>query len=346
MNDKPRNLCATCGSNSTMKCSGCRCVYYCSVLHQKEDWKKHKQVCMKGSSIKYNKQTGAPLDKYIPQEWKAALHVNGITKLQQDLMRDRMNEFFAGLDGTFTVVSNNINIDGNNIPDCSQIRINWRNTRNDAGIQNSSGERNILFLSSQSLVMELHAMNLKSVDEHYKYLEGGFLYLIGEPHLFWSLMIHRKSTSGQLCFPPPIVNPEKPWADDSWAVRELERIGNPIINRTTNTGISNSPLQIKIASRSLSTIAILNKNEAFNDVLLSLSSSSSIAAPSMTVATLPKWWSDCEQLWGGVLARVTGNKPPCMFYCTPVGCGAGVGCVGSHDQQWKAAIETIKRRKL
>lgn len=38
--------CAVCEVESNLKaCSGCGEIYYCSVEHQKQDWKQHKGNC-------------------------------------------------------------------------------------------------------------------------------------------------------------------------------------------------------------------------------------------------------------------------------------------------------------
>lgn len=37
--------CRICSIPSKLKCSNCNQIYYCSVKHQKEDWKKHKLHC-------------------------------------------------------------------------------------------------------------------------------------------------------------------------------------------------------------------------------------------------------------------------------------------------------------
>lgn len=44
--DEDRQYCELCGKmENLMKCSRCRSSFYCSKDHQKQDWKKHKQVC-------------------------------------------------------------------------------------------------------------------------------------------------------------------------------------------------------------------------------------------------------------------------------------------------------------
>lgn len=37
--------CAVCSQAADKSCSGCKNVYYCSLNHQKEDWKRHKNSC-------------------------------------------------------------------------------------------------------------------------------------------------------------------------------------------------------------------------------------------------------------------------------------------------------------
>lgn len=40
-----QNKCAVCAEKSTSKCSNCKQVYYCTVAHQKADWRRHKSEC-------------------------------------------------------------------------------------------------------------------------------------------------------------------------------------------------------------------------------------------------------------------------------------------------------------
>ena len=39
------SVCAVCSSPAPHKCARCKCVFYCSPAHQKEDWGAHKIQC-------------------------------------------------------------------------------------------------------------------------------------------------------------------------------------------------------------------------------------------------------------------------------------------------------------
>lgn len=45
MNNDEQSKCFVCGKETVSKCSNCAKAYYCSVNHQKQDWKNHKLNC-------------------------------------------------------------------------------------------------------------------------------------------------------------------------------------------------------------------------------------------------------------------------------------------------------------
>ena len=46
MENNPNEVyCAICGVVSTLKCSKCLSIYYCSAEHQLQDWSTHKLEC-------------------------------------------------------------------------------------------------------------------------------------------------------------------------------------------------------------------------------------------------------------------------------------------------------------
>ncbi|KAK2868929.1 hypothetical protein Q7C36_000800 [Tachysurus vachellii] len=58
--DQDRQYCELCGKmENLMKCGRCRSSFYCSKDHQKQDWKKHKQVCKKAEVCAHLQQQQA-----------------------------------------------------------------------------------------------------------------------------------------------------------------------------------------------------------------------------------------------------------------------------------------------
>ncbi|XP_027007958.1 egl nine homolog 1 isoform X1 [Tachysurus fulvidraco] len=58
--DQDRQYCELCGKmENLMKCGRCRSSFYCSKDHQKQDWKKHKQVCKKAEVCAHLQQQHA-----------------------------------------------------------------------------------------------------------------------------------------------------------------------------------------------------------------------------------------------------------------------------------------------
>jgi hypothetical protein len=41
----PEDKCDICSAPAGHKCSACKQVSYCSKVHQKQDWKKHRSAC-------------------------------------------------------------------------------------------------------------------------------------------------------------------------------------------------------------------------------------------------------------------------------------------------------------
>jgi len=39
--------CLVCGTSSTKSCASCKTAYYCGGVHQKQDWRSHKEYCRK-----------------------------------------------------------------------------------------------------------------------------------------------------------------------------------------------------------------------------------------------------------------------------------------------------------
>lgn len=93
------------------------------------------------------------------------------------------------------------------IPPLTPLRLDWCDPR-EGGKQ---GRWHFEAYDSASLAMELHMINRGIVDE-YKVLDGGLMYLIGEPQLFWPMMINYR-LAGSCCPPFPPGAPISTYAE-------------------------------------------------------------------------------------------------------------------------------------
>ena len=142
----------------------------------------------------------------------------------------------AGLKGRFVVKTerNGKVLKGNNMLDNSRCFVEWYN---DDGSR--AGSDVINFLRPASLALEMQVLNTGTIDTVYKHIEGGLAYIVGEPYLFWSMMIHRKATG--MCF-PPCAKDGGTW-QNTWCFEELVRLmlkedldGKEILDIGTGTG--------------------------------------------------------------------------------------------------------------
>lgn len=267
---------------------------------------------------------------------KAALQTHSLAKLQQDLLLERSKMFYAGVDGAFNIHDLTTRQPVHELSDlqnCHQYRVEWMSQREGA---EGGGQNEFLFLSAASLALEMHALTLGDADEHFKYLEGGILYLEGEPHLFWSMMIHLKMTGACIPFER---RADSKW-EETWCIQEMEKMMFPLM--AGGSGSSRTPL--KMASRSLALISFMQRRKSGNLFGVSLDELYIPTDPSL----LPAWWGASNLLWTSMLERAAEagagrGRVPCMFYCTPRGCEAGESsCLGYHDGEFKSKIDQIK----
>ena len=93
--------CATCNKdNCTLRCSACKCVYYCSANCQKSDWSKHKPECQKQQKdLKPEKvQTKVVVDEGKSDEPKEIRQVTVVVAEGTTANEVKMPETELGLD--------------------------------------------------------------------------------------------------------------------------------------------------------------------------------------------------------------------------------------------------------
>ena len=368
-----------------MRCGKCRAAYYCSPECQRADWSFHKQCCITGRSSRGDDpRTGFPKTRNsLILEVRQHNDVERLGRVQGVMTNARMRKFFAGMDGTFTVriQSTNQIVSDNNIPDCSKITVEWVNERPwssvpPADIELAKGfgmskselpsdtnsdsyrEEEILFLSPASLAMELLSFQDGKVDPHYKFLEGGLLYLVGEPHCFWSLLIHLRATGK--CFPPqPSGQTTWNWRS-TWCAAEMLRIMVPLAGHSRSPTSLGGPQAAPLHGASRSMAAVRCADVASNHLApffepvmasgvgdammgLPIADDASSYDALMGEGSLPDWWRDLESLWGGVIARAWAEKKaPCMFFNSPMGCSAGARCPAHHCEVFKSQVRRLK----
>ena len=237
----------------------------------------------------------------------------------------------AGLKGRFVVKTerNGKVLKGNNMLDNSRCFVEWYNDDESRG-----GSDVINFLRPASLALEMQVLNTGTIDTVYKHIEGGLAYIVGEPYLFWSMMIHRKATG--MCFPPSAKYSDT-W-EDTWCFKEIERLMShheAVAAQKPRNGKS------KLQSRSMACCCVIQnmiQAPAFPEVLTG-------GLLPVTVEALPSWWRKLEMMWSEAMKKMLASeKCTCMFYLTPNGCAAGASaCIGIHEKEWKKVVEDIKR---
>lgn len=326
------NICSTCSApgKSLLKCGQCRSVFYCNTNCQKAHWKVHKKTCYPAAKSRNDVST----ERGARKAASLIADAGGIEVAQQIMLAERGEELFAGIEGRFVIrdAQNKTEIlppDSNDWACGRQCTVEWESpTRGNV-------KHTFNFLRPASLAVELESNNddNNGTSLDFKVLEGGILYLIGETHLFWSMMIHRRATG--FCFPPGKQG-EK-WGG-TWCFREIDQLMTGLMAASSNLPVGS---RIQNRSRSLAATVLVNKKLTGVTYIDVLDEERSIPISSQT---LPSWWKHLEEMWGGVINRaVEHGKAPCMFHCTPTGCRATV-CCAMHDELWKTVVVAVKMR--
>jgi len=344
---EPVRICNRCGAVATSKCGRCHVVSYCSVECQRAAWPSHKPSCVKGVRAP-NVPVGhpeyqAPTPATRAQYARAAL--DPVAAFQTS-MSERIAELRAGWQGTFTVTARDRALGAlpapSAIPDGTVISIAWHDT--------TSGARgthdDVVFYSGPSLAGELYAVGTGLADSH-RILEGGWLYLAGEPELFWSMLMHWRECGsvapGALAASGALSLEATVWG------RELKRHAREM-DLAAQAGSLARGSRVFAPSRSLAfTLALATRGApgGASRAAALLPFLSMHDAPLHTAR--PRWWLEAAALWEASLKRaIARDKPACMFYLTPAGGwhaeGLPSGCVAEHDEELRRDVSALKGR--
>ena len=335
------SICDRCGAVADSKCGRCHVVAYCSVACQRAAWSLHKPSCVTGARPPEvppdHPEFVAPTPAMQAQAARAAR--NPASEMQS-IMSERFAMFRAGYQGSFTVTARDRALGAlpapSAIPDGTVISIAWRDATSGA----SGSHEDVVFYSGASLAAELYAVGTGLADSH-RILEGGWLYLAGEPELFWSMLMHWREC-GSVAPGAAAVMSEASSLDTTWG-RELQRYARQM-RSASQTGSLARGSSVMMPSRSLAFTLVGGAGRAAAELVPFLS---------MREVPLhearPAWWLEAAALWEAALTRaVARGKPPCMFWLTPAGSwhaeGVAGGCVAEHDEELRREVAGVKER--
>lgn len=98
-----RGLCKVCGKYSDTHCSGCGCIFYCSVEHQRNDWQRHKKECKEFRKARDGAKADAKKSKNAVRKDRDADSPEGTvsSKAKQKLLPFRCSQCLYGPPHTF-----------------------------------------------------------------------------------------------------------------------------------------------------------------------------------------------------------------------------------------------------
>ena len=239
------------------------------------------------------------------------------------------------------------------LPPLTKIKITWTDPREGEGQGGGpkSGTQEFDLYDPASLAMELYIARGGEV-EQYRFMDGGPLYLIGEPHLFWPMVINFKRT-GSCCPPlrPPPLDAERgpllldhtvPAMGMAQALMYMQNIGR---------GLGPGPTEMRFQSRSLAQTSLMRKKDPayFPPKFCDFGEEVALPIDREILETEFKWWVEAATPWDNLLS-VMAEAPedvghmPCMFYCTEIGCmSERVGeCLYRHDPAWKKEVKDLE----
>jgi len=379
-------LCLHCGKRAKLRCARCKVHWFCDKECLRAAWSAHKPHCvprsagrkaaakyeaeitaaMQACALLENHDVGGCAGKNIVNKVGEFLGLDGSVgalgqvQAQQALMlNDRIPLLRAVADGDYDVhiKSTRERHEGHasEILDCAKVFVKW-------GPRRQRTTKDFLYFQPGSLACELlmrHKGRPQNVDEGlspFKELDGGLLYIAGEPDLFWPMVLNFKESGSVLppCRPNTTV-------DTLFMSTELDRMMQATV--AARNAARSGGQTVQCNSASLAAIELAN---GFDHPIMSAIGEDD-CLPS-TPETLPDWWKSMAAFWNSALFRAgvpfasgtepvaTGPRPSthtrvgrnlrahCMFHCSPQGClrtQPGGVCCAWHDPAQVESLQEI-----
>jgi hypothetical protein len=332
MSSSSIKLCETCNKPCSLACSVCKSAHFCDKECFKLGWKNHKQWCKSGNNTKGQKKAKK---EYL----KGVMHSSGgMAEAQKSTQQDRINTFHIAVTKAYVVMRDGIPINDlpSSIPDRARVTI----------VDNSTGSTLAAFnfLNPASLACEMYSNTYSGSQGEFKVLEGGWLYLVGQQDLFWSMIMHWHENGSTL----PICARGLTWGKDTFLGTEYNNMEAKVASITANVTPGS---RLKLSSESLamcnlmqSDLSALMQGQCMHPAVDLIERDCSLPT---TEGQVPPWWKKVRNVWDGALQRALtetstgGARPQCMFHNVPVGCRIGV-CNAWHDPAYKACVDEIR----
>ena len=251
----------------------------------------------------------------------------------QGVLKERLPELYSAMNGHYTArVDGALVKSASSIADGAMVTLPWKDPRTGA-----SGRHEFVFYSGPTLAADLFVVSTGKIED-YKMMNGGWLYLLGEPELAWSMLMHWRECGtvapGAEARGMPVMK------STVWG-RELERLTELYSRASTRV----RGQAVSLPGRSIAATAALTRTLAPSLPFLNMED----PLPAKSEA-LPAWWVNAARPWNEALARISaGQAPSCMFYLAEVGragqhTNADGLCAGCHDEEWQKSVAEIKAR--